>query len=282
MSHNHDRFASVRDGRADVVDRCAGCELVPRLRAAQLEIGRRLEGAQQRAREDGVGPDTGGAELVPEPACLPVSLGREGAKLVRVPGGGFCVADEDKAHGAVGYPRLCETGLVEEVAGLAAAEATTAQFRAAGERADLAAYLETLAPTVRLRSPISFNARFEGFDDVSVLMREVFEVLRDIEYFEDVGTATTRALFYRARIGGQPTEGAILVRLDEGARVVEMTMFVRPLPGLTALTARLTPRLAAPLGRARFVALAAMTRPVAFLTRVGDGLGARLIQPRRR
>ena len=29
-------------------------------------------------------------------------------------------------------------------------------------------------------------------------------------------------------------EGVILVRLDEHARVVEMTLFFRPLPGLTA------------------------------------------------
>jgi hypothetical protein len=61
-----------------------------------------------------------------------------------------------------------------------------------------------------------------------------------------------------------------------------MTMFFRPLPGLTALTARLTPRLAAQQGRARSLALAAMTRPVAALTRAGDALGVRLVQPRRR
>jgi hypothetical protein len=157
-----------------------------------------------------------------------------------------------------------------------------AAFRTAGERSDLAAFLETLAPSVKLRSPISFRARFEGFDDVAELMREVFDVLQDIEYFEDVGTSTTRALMYRARIAGQAVEGAILVRLDDGARVAEMTMFFRPLPGLTALTARLTPRLTARHGRARSLIVAAMTRPVATLTRAGDALGVRLMQPRRR
>ncbi len=131
-------------------------------------------------------------------------------------------------------------------------------------------------------SPISFRARFEGLDDVTALMRAVFEVIRDIEYFEDVGTSSTRALLYRARIEGQAVEGAIFVRLDERARVEEMTMFFRPLPGLTALTARLTPRLAAQRGRGRSLAVAAMTRPVAALTRAGDALGVRLIQPRRR
>jgi hypothetical protein len=170
----------------------------------------------------------------------------------------------------------------DDGAALTAAEATTARFRDAGERLDLPAFLETLAPSVRLRSPISFKARFEGFDDVAEVLRAVFDVLGDIEYFEDVGTSTTRALFYRARVRDQPLEGAILVRLDERASVTEMTMFFRPLPGLTALTAWLTPRLAAQRSRAHAFAVAAMTRPVASLTSRFDALGVRLVQPRRR
>jgi hypothetical protein len=172
--------------------------------------------------------------------------------------------------------------VAEEREALAAAEATTAKFRAAGERADLATFLTTLDQSVKLRSPISFRAKFDGLDDVAAVLKLVFDIVVDIEYFEDVGTSTTRALFYRARIAGLSVEGAILVRLDERAMVTEMTMFFRPLPGLTALTARLTPRLAAQHGRARAVVVAAMTRPVAALTRAGDALGVRLVWPRRR
>ena len=172
--------------------------------------------------------------------------------------------------------------MADDRAALAKAEAAMARFRDAGERLDVAAFLETLAPSVRLRSPISLRARFEGFDDVAEVLRAVFHVLGDIEYFEDVGTSSTRALFYRARIRDEAVQGAILVRLDERARVTEMTMFFRPLPGLTALTARLTPRLAAQHGRMRALAVAAMTRPMAALTSRADGLGVRLTQPRRR
>ncbi len=172
--------------------------------------------------------------------------------------------------------------MADDQAAVAAAEATTTTFRAAGERADLAAFLETLSPDVKVRSPISFRTRFEGLDDVAPLMRAALDVLEDIEYFEDLGTAATRALVYRARVGGEPVEGVILVRLDERAKVVEMTLFFRPLPGLTALTARLTPRLAAQHGRARSLVLAALTRPVAAVTRAGDVLGVRLVQPQRR
>ena len=112
--------------------------------------------------------------------------------------------------------------MADDQAAQAAAEATTAEFRAAGERADLAAFLETLSADVQVRSPISFRTRFEGLDDVAPLMRAAFDVIEDIEYFEDLGTARARVLVYRARIGGQPVEGVIVVRLDERAKVTEM------------------------------------------------------------
>ncbi len=172
--------------------------------------------------------------------------------------------------------------MAEDDAALAAAEATTARLRAAGESADAAAFLQLLTPDVKVRSPISFKARFEGLDDVTAVVLPLFEVLHDIEYFDDVGTSTTRALFYRARTGAQPVEGATLVRLDERARVAELTFFIRPLPGLTAFTARLASRLAAQHGRARSLVVASMTRPLAAVTRASDALGVRLVQPRRR
>ena len=165
---------------------------------------------------------------------------------------------------------------------LAAAEATTASLRAAGEGRDAAAFLEPLSSDVKLRSPISFKASFDGIDDVAPVVRAIFEVLHDIEYFDDLGTSTRRTIFYRARIGGEAIEGATLVSLDESAKVVELTFFVRPLPGLAALTAKLAPRLGAQHGRMRALVVAALTRPVAALTHAGDGLGVRLVRPPRR
>jgi hypothetical protein len=172
--------------------------------------------------------------------------------------------------------------MADDGTALAAAEATMARFVDAGQRLDLPEFLETLAPSVRLRSPISSRARFEGFDEVAALLEEVFDLLSDVEYLEDVGTSTTRGVFFSARIGDQTVESAILVRLDERARVTEMTMFFRPLPGLTELTARLAPRLAGRRGRFRAFAIAAMTWPMAVLTSRVDALGIRLVQPRRR
>jgi hypothetical protein len=180
-------------------------------------------------------------------------------------------------------PCICHTrSVAQETISLAAAEATTASLRTAAEQGNASAFLQPLSSAVKLRSPISFKASFDGIDAVAPVVRAIFEVLRDIEYFDDLGTATTRALFYRARVGAEPVEGSTLLRLDEHAKVVEVTFFVRPLPGLTALTARLAPRLGAQHARWRALVVAALTRPVAAVTHAGDGLGVRLIQPRRR
>jgi hypothetical protein len=178
---------------------------------------------------------------------------------------------------------ICQTrSVTEDGIALAAAEATTASLRAAGEGRDAAAFLQPLSSDVKLRSPISFKAKFEGIDEVAPVVHAIFDVIHDIEYFDDLGTSTTRALFYRARIGDEALEGATLVRLDESAKVVEFTFFVRPLPGLAALTAQLGPRLGAQYSRMRALVVAALTRPIAAVTRAGDGLGVRLVQPRRR
>src|ERR687888_2353488 len=101
----------------------------------------------------------------------------------------------------------------------AAADATIARFLDAGGRLDLPAFLEILAPNVRLRSPISFRARFEGFDEVAELLRIVFDLIDEIEYYESLGSSTARALFFKARLGDDTFDGAIHVLLDEHALV---------------------------------------------------------------
>lgn len=166
-----------------------------------------------------------------------------------------------------------------ETAAVEAARTATARFRAAVQAGDLTAFAQTLAPDVVLRSPVSRKARFERRDEVSALVAVVFDVITEIEYFEDVGSERTRALFYRARVGSEVIEEATLLRLDANTKVMEITLFIRPLPGLTALTAALGPRLARRGGRARAALATAITAPLAALTRAGDAVAVRLIQP---
>lgn len=160
----------------------------------------------------------------------------------------------------------------------ALARATSERFREAVETGDVEGFLAVLAPAV-LRSPISMRAEFRGREQIGELMVSVFATIEDIRYFEDVGDAQTRALFYRARVGEQPIEEATLLRLDDRGQVREVTLYIRPLPGLTALMARLGPRLARQHGRARAAAVAAMTRPLAVVTGAGDRIAVRLVEP---
>lgn len=159
------------------------------------------------------------------------------------------------------------------------AAATTARWRAAVEAGDPDAWSRTLAPDVVLNSPITAATTFRGVDECRELLREVLQVIDGIAFTDDVGDARTRALFYTATIRGVQVEEATRVRLDDDARVTEITLWFRPLPGLTALMAGLGPRLARRQSRPKAAAAALMTRPLAAMTKSGDRIAVRLVKP---
>jgi hypothetical protein len=82
-----------------------------------------------------------------------------------------------------------------------------------------------------------------------------------------------------ARVGGQELVKAVLVTLDDDGLVTELELFVRPLQGLTTLAAALGPRVARRRSRLRAAAVGALIRPLAFMTRRGERLGAGLARP---
>ncbi|MGH3096884.1 MAG: nuclear transport factor 2 family protein [Streptosporangiales bacterium] len=172
--------------------------------------------------------------------------------------------------------------MAEAATALERACATTERYRRAGEDHDLDGVLATLAPDVVLNSPVTLRARFHGRDAVRDLFCAVFAVLGPIEYHSDVGDDRTRALFYRATVRGQSVEEAVLVQLDEQARIAELTLWMRPLPGLVALVAALGPELARRSGRPWMAgAIAALTTPLTVATRATDRLAARLLPAHR-
>jgi hypothetical protein len=159
------------------------------------------------------------------------------------------------------------------------AAATTARLRAAVESRDADAFAATLAPGVVLHSPITAATTFAGVDEVRELLRDVLKVVHEIHYTDDVGDETTRALFYTAKVRGVDIEEATRVRLDDAARITELTIWFRPLPGLTALMAALGPKLAGRQGRARAALATMMTAPLAAGTKAGDRAAVKLIRP---
>src|SRR6266480_3367443 len=121
---------------------------------------------------------------------------------------------------------------------------TTVRMRRAAEAHDADGVLEMLSSDVVLRSPITDRVVFRGRDEVGHVLRAVFSILEDIDYFADIGDQRSRALFYRARVGKQPLEEAMRLELGHDGHVEELSIFYRPLPGLASFAAALAPRVA--------------------------------------
>ena len=158
------------------------------------------------------------------------------------------------------------------------AEDTTRRYREAVEAGDIEAWVETLAPDIVIHSPITTRTLFRGHDEARDLLRAVIASIEDIRYFEDVGDANTRALFYRAHIGRQELEEATLVRLNDDALVTEIRLWFRPLPGLATVMARLGPALVREQSPAKAALVGALAAPLVGMNRVADAVGVRLVR----
>jgi hypothetical protein len=143
-------------------------------------------------------------------------------------------------------------------------------LRVAFEAGDLAAVSAALAPDVVLHSPVTLSARFVGRKEVTALLAMARELFQGLEYLAEVGGGGEHVLVFRARVDGQQLEGTDVLSLDTQGLVREIRVFIRPLPGLTALTAAIATRLARRTGRARSMAVRGMLGPLAAVTRAGD------------
>jgi hypothetical protein len=162
------------------------------------------------------------------------------------------------------------------------AHRTTAVWRAAYEHGDLEAAARCLAEDIEVISPLTAQFRFRGVDQARDMLAAAFEVISDIRYHTEVGDDSTRALFCRGRCGREWFEEAQLLRFDPDGLIVELTLFGRPLPGLTAVMAAIGPTLLHRRGRpltARVVG--AVTKPLAAITRIGERRLVPLADPNR-
>ncbi|SEH01532.1 SnoaL-like domain-containing protein [Nonomuraea solani] len=144
-------------------------------------------------------------------------------------------------------------------------------YRLAGETHDLDALMATLADDVIFRSPLSSSAGFRGKEQVRELFSVVFGVISDLRYQTDIGDERTRALTATARLGRLEMHEAVLLEVGEDGLITEVTMWIRPLPALTAMMAALGPGMARATGRRGLPLLVgAAVRPLAAMTRFGD------------
>jgi hypothetical protein len=156
--------------------------------------------------------------------------------------------------------------------------ATIEALRSAGEDGDAEAVAPLLAPDVVLHSPMSATKVFSGREAVTALHHDIFAVLDDLVTSAPLVRGDTGAFSFRARVRGVEIEAMNQVRVDEAGRILDYTVFVRPLPGLATLFATLPPRVATRRhGRAAGILVAAVGRPIALVHGTVDRLAPRLL-----
>src|SRR3954467_343843 len=122
-------------------------------------------------------------------------------------------------------------------------------FRRAAEAKGLELLTETLREDVVLHSPILFRG-FEGRDTVLAVLAHVAATLEDLTYTDELTAGKTAALRFKAQVASTSLEleGIDFLELDEGGRVAELTVFMRPFSALTAFNEQMSARLGASEG----------------------------------
>jgi hypothetical protein len=160
-----------------------------------------------------------------------------------------------------------------------AVDSPLAAYRAAAEVQDTEGMLACMRDDVVLKSPITDRFAFAGKAQMRDLLEDVHAVIADAVYREDAGDDRTRLLVLSGRVGRQRFDEAVLVTLDDDGLIARMELFVRPMPGLTAVAAALGPRVARRRGRGRALVVRALIAPLAFMTARGEGVGSKLASP---
>jgi hypothetical protein len=151
-------------------------------------------------------------------------------------------------------------------------------LRAAMEARDLDAAVDAFAPDAVLHSPFTDGLVFTGRDQIAAVTQVILDVFRDLRYTAELHDGDSAVLIGRAHAGGQEIETAEHLRLSPDGKITEATVFFRPLPASAAALHLIGAGLGRRQGRLRGAVMSAMTRPLAAMTRSGDGLGVRLVR----
>lgn len=118
-------------------------------------------------------------------------------------------------------------------------------FRQVVEAEDLDALEAILAEDVVLHSPVTFKP-FAGRPVVVHVLRTVFAVFQDFRYVAELERDGLTTLVFKARVGEREVDGVDLLRTRADGLIDDITVFVRPLSGLSALRDEMGARLGAP------------------------------------
>ena len=150
-------------------------------------------------------------------------------------------------------------------------------FREAFAARDFAAMRETLHPDVVLNSPI-LSTPFKGREAVLELFEVIVDTLEDVRFVADVAERDIHFFSFYARVGATEMQGADVVRMGADGRIVEFTVFFRPLEGTTVLARALGRGLAGRKSPARAAFAGAAMAPLIALARATDRIAPRLVK----
>ena len=115
-------------------------------------------------------------------------------------------------------------------------------FRRAAEAKDLDLLTETLREDVVLHSPILFRG-FEGKEIVTQVLTHVAATLEDLTYVDELAGGRSVCLRFTANVGDRQLEGIDYLTLNDEGKVVDLTVFMRPLSAVNRFNEQMSARL---------------------------------------
>jgi hypothetical protein len=113
-------------------------------------------------------------------------------------------------------------------------------WKRAGEEGDAWLARTALADDAVLVSPLTEQFRFEGGNAIAELLEDVFQLLTEFHFEDEIVNGDRVALFATARVGRRMLGESQRLRLSDGL-IHEVTLFMRPIPAMTALLRGLGP-----------------------------------------
>jgi hypothetical protein len=115
-------------------------------------------------------------------------------------------------------------------------------FGAAVAAGEEAAALATLSPDVVFHSP-AVHRQYDGRDTVAALLGVVAQTFENFRYTKEWRDGRTTILFFEANVGDRDLQGVDILEEGDDGLVAELTVMVRPLSGLQALSGAIAARL---------------------------------------
>jgi hypothetical protein len=158
------------------------------------------------------------------------------------------------------------------------ASVSAGSLRAAMERRDIRAVADAFAADAVFHSPLTDKLTFRGREQIAALAGIVLEVFENFRYTDEIMGDEEGFLVGRAKVGGLEIEFVDHLHFDGDGRIASMTVFFRPLPAAAVALRQIGARLGRRKSPLRGALVSMLAQPLAFMTRMGDAIGAGLLR----